>query len=162
MGWFDKLENYLFKKDKKYMIKYINNNCNKITIDILFKLKIDKIVDNKNNIINIDDIAKKLIKVKKIIDETNDYIPLDYSIHPVQSDTYKLIDLLTGKNNTVPGDYISTIIDTINIYDDVITIFKEKEILIDDLDYEHNSKIINLYIINMDNIIQLLFNAINE
>lgn len=162
MGWLDKIEKYLFKKDIKYMIKYLASNPDKITIDILYKIQIDKIVDNTNKLINIEQLANKLIKIKKIIDETNNYIPLEYSIYPVQSDTYKLIDLVSNKNKIIPSDYQITIVDTISNYNDIISIFKEKEKIDDDLDYEHNSKIIDLYIINMDNIIQQLFNAINE
>lgn len=162
MKWLDKIENYLFKKDKKYMIKYINSNSNMITVDVLYQIQMDRIVDNTNKVINIEQVAKKLFKIKKIIDETNTYIPLEYSIYPVQSDTYKLIDFVSNKNKIIPSDYQTIIVDTINIYNTILTIFKEKEIIEDDLDYEHNSKIIDLYIINMDDIIQKLFNAINK
>lgn len=162
MKWLNKIEKYLFKKDKQYMIKYLSTNYSKISIDILYKIHIDRIVDNTNKVINIGQISNRLFKIKKIIDETNNYIPLEHSIYPVQADDYKLIDLVTNSNNIIPSDYQTIIIDTINIYNTVTTIFKEKEILKDDLDYEHNSKIIDLYIINMDSIIQKLFDAINE
>lgn len=162
MKWLNIIEKYLFKKDKKYMIKHIINNSNKITIDILYKIQIDKIVDNTNKLIDINQLSKKLIKIKKIIDETNNYIPLEHSIYPVESDTYKLIDLVSIKNKVIPSDYQTILIDTINIYNSVITLFNEKEMIKDDLDYEHNSKIIDLYIITMDNIIHKLFDAINK
>ncbi len=161
MKWLNKIENYLFKKDKKYMIKYLISNSDKITVDILYKIQIDKIVDNTNKLINIEQIAKKLFKIKRIIDETNNYIPLELSVYPVESDNYKLIDLVSNKDKVIPSDYQTILIDTITIYDNVKSIFNEKEILKDDLDYEHNSKIIDLYIINMDNIIHKLFDAIN-
>lgn len=162
MKWLDKIEKYLFKKDKKYMIKYINDNRDLITIDILYKIQIDMIVDNSNKPINIETLSSKISRVKRIIDETTNYIPLEHSIYPVQSNTYKLIDLLTNKNNNIYSDYKSLLIDTINLYNVMVDIFKEKEIMLDDLDYEHNSKIIDLYIITMDSIIHKLFNAISE
>ena len=64
MKWLNIIEKYLFKKDKKYMIKHIINNSNKITIDILYKIQIDKIVDNTNKLIDINQLSKILIKIK--------------------------------------------------------------------------------------------------
>lgn len=162
MKWLDKIGRFLLKKNKQYMIKYVIDNISLVSVDILYKIQIDMIVDNTNRKINLNQLYKKLIKIKTIIDETNTYIPLEHSIYPVRSDTYKLLDLVTDSNNTIPSDYQTTIVDTIHMYNTLLTIFKEKEILKDDLDYEHNSKIIDLYIITMDSIIQILFNTISE
>lgn len=148
----------LFKDTIEWKIDYIKDNIDKITIDSLYDIEIKTIINHKHKSLNLVEITKLIIDVRKLVDETNNTIPNEMAIGSININK-RMIDYLTI-NNKLNLNYSNIILELFIEYTKLKEIYNTLNE--NDIIQEYNSKIIDIYIINMDRIIQSLYEVIDK
>ncbi len=153
--FFKKIKKSLLESDITYKIDMIIKNIDKMDIDCLYNIKVNNLVDNKYKEVNIFTINNNMRAIIKKIDTTADGLELELSV--MARGVKPLLDYLTVSNKVVAG-YRGLIIDSLILYKQLSVMHKELDL--SDYIEEHNSKIIDIYIITMDIIIKELYDSL--
>lgn len=147
----------IFRNNIEWMINNIIENIDSINIDIIYIVEIKTIINSKHKPLDIIELTNYIINIRRLVDETTNTIPNEMAIGTIEK-SKRLIDYITI-NNRVSMNYKSMLVELFKEYIRLREIYMDLNM--NDLTQEYNSKIIDIYIINMDRIIQSLYEVIN-
>ena len=152
----------LFGKDKFYRLDYVIDNYTNITLETICNLSIDTVMDNRNVSMDIFKMLENLKEINRIIDEeVGVVIPNSMAcIRANKNITYLYSMLLIDNKTTIIANFNSIIKELLLEYKKGIEITEQMRK--DDLSAIHNSKVFNLYIITMEDIVNKLYWSISK
>lgn len=151
--------NILFSNSTIYKIDRIKAKKDLLDTTILSNSKITMVYNGDtsiDNILNYNSLLLLLNKVITLLDESNRTIPTSLSLIRL-SKTQTVLDLLTI-NRRVPINYVDILLIILDKYEVLYNLYKSLNI--DDVEEAYNSKIVYIYIITMDEIIQSIYDNI--
>lgn len=163
LSWLtDRFRKYL-SSDRDYRIDYINKNINKISSDILLSIEINAFLNKEHRVLNFYNLLDTFEQFYKTLDEEYDStMPIEYGC-TISKNKVVTIQSMLYRDGYLSKDYRELLLKVINRYNrslKLVNDMKENREITVSMDY--NCNLFRLYIINMEQIIDRLFNALSN
>ena len=152
-----RLLNAICDKSILYKINRIKACKEHINTSVLYNTSIAIVYNSgMDNILKCTTLLSLMNNTIKILDETTSTIPTSLSI--VRLDKKQtVLDLVTIENR-IPSNYVDDLMLVLDRYEVLYSLYKEMNLL--DVEEQYNSKIVHIYIIILDEIIQSIYENI--